>query len=204
MDYIPFNQNEFNRWIQDRGDMALRLTYPLKKNSIVIDAGGYKGEWANNISIKYQCFIYILEPLKSFHDGIVYKFQENNKIIPFNIALSNKTEESKISIEDDSSSIFSKGDKFEIIQCVDIKEFFIANKINEVDLIKINIEGSEYDLIERIIELGLHKKIKNFQIQFHRFVEKCDIRRKGIQDALSETHQCTWNYDWIWENWQIK
>jgi FkbM family methyltransferase len=204
MDYVSFNQNEFNRWIQDRGDMTLRLTYPLNESSVVIDAGGYKGDWAENIFIGYECFVYVLEPLKSFHDSIAYKFQGNNKIVPLNIALSNKNEEAKISTAGDSSSMFAGGDKVETIKCIDVKDFFITNKIDEVDLMKINIEGSEYDLLERIIELDLHKKIKNFQIQFHRFIENCDVRRKAIQEALSETHNCTWNYDWIWENWQIK
>ena len=205
IDYVPFNEGEFVRWLNDRGDMTLRLTYPLmNKNSIVIDAGGYKGDWAENIYVGYECNIFVLEPMKAYHDLIVARFNYTNRIIPVNIALSNKTEQAEISIEGDSSSIFNQEGVKEIIQCVDVKDFFEEYKLNEVDLMKINIEGSEYDLLERIIELDLHKKIKNFQIQFHRFIEHCDVRRKKIQEALSETHNCTWNYDWIWENWTIK
>lgn len=205
MDYVPFDQQEFNRRINDRGDMTLRLTYPsMDKNSIVIDTGGYRGDWTENIYMGYECNIFVLEPMKAYHDLIVARFNYTNRIIPVNIALSNKTEQAEISIEGDSSSIFNQEGVKEIIQCVDVKDFFEEYKLNEVDLMKINIEGSEYDLLERIIELDLHKKIKNFQIQFHRFIEHCDVRRKKIQEALSETHDCTWNYDWIWENWTMK
>jgi FkbM family methyltransferase len=205
MNYIPFNFAEFNRWVSDNGDNTLRLSYPLNKSSIVVDAGGYMGNWTNDISRKYDCFVYVLEPLKMYHNHIIDKFKNNNKIIPLNIALSNKTEETTMSIEQDGSSIFADVEgKMESIQCIDIKDFFTSNNIEYIDLIKINIEGSEYDLLERIIELNLHKKIKNLQIQFHVFIENCDLRRQAIRNALSETHECTWNYEFIWENWKIK
>jgi FkbM family methyltransferase len=205
MNYIPFNFAEFNRWVSDNGDNTLRLSYPLNRSSIVVDAGGYMGNWTNDISRKYDCFVYVLEPLKMYHNHIIDKFKNNNKIIPLNIALSNKTEETTMSIEQDGSSIFANVEgKMESIQCIDIKDFFTSNNIECIDLIKINIEGSEYDLLERIIELNLHKKIKNLQIQFHVFIENCDLRRQAIRNALSETHECTWNYEFIWENWKIK
>ena len=204
MDYVVFNEQEYVRWLNDRGDMTLRLTYPLTNNSVVVDVGGYKGDWTESMLIGYECNIFILEPIKANHDDIVKRFENNTKIIPINIALSNKTQESEICIGGDSSSIFIAGGNREIIQCMDVKDFFEEYELNEVDLFKINIEGSEYGLLERIIELDLHKKIKNLQIQFHRFIEHCDVRRKKIQEALSETHNCTYNYEWIWENWTIK
>lgn len=208
MDYVPFNQEEYHRWVNDRGDATLRLTYPsLNSNSVIIDAGGYTGGWSESMFIGYECNIYILEPLKSYYDGIVGKFKNftnSSKVTPVNAALTNKTELTEISVGGDSSSIFGEGSNKETIQCLDVKDFFQKYNIESVSLFKINIEGSEYDLLERIIELGLHNSIENFQIQFHRFVEHCDTRRKKIQDTLSETHRCTWSYDWIWENWEIK
>ena len=208
MDYVPFNQEEYHRWVNDRGDATLRLTYPtLTSNSVIIDAGGYTGNWSESMFIGYECNIYVLEPLKSYYNGIVAKFKafaENHKVVVVNAALTAKTELAQIAVGGDSSSIYGVSENKETIQCIDVVDFFQKYKIESVSLIKINIEGSEYDLLERIIELGLHKKIDNFQIQFHRFVEHCDTRRKKIQDSLSKTHRCTWNYDWIWENWEIK
>lgn len=204
MDYVPFNQDEFYRWIADNGDATLRLDYPLNSTSVVVDAGGYKGEWTSKIKKQYNCSIHILEPLKSFHEQIVNLFKEDERIVPHCLALSNKSENTEISIGNDSSSVFIKGDRMEQIQSIDVKEFFETNQLEVVDLMKINIEGGEYDLMERLIELGLHKQIHIFQIQYHRFIEHCDVRRKKIQEVLSESHTCTWNYDWIWENWQIK
>lgn len=208
MDYVPFNEDVYNKWVSDGGDLTLRLTYPLlNEQSVVIDAGGYRGDWTDKIFTKYKCNIFILEPMKDYYSSIAFRFDSlsgDAKIIPINVALLDKTQKLEMCTGGDSSSIFIEGGLREVVQCVDVKDFFEQHNLSGVDLIKINIEGSEYALLERIIKLGLHKKIKNFQIQFHRFIENCDSRRKNIQKALSETHVCTWNYDWIWENWEIK
>lgn len=204
MDYVPFNQKEYDRWVGDAGDLTHRLNYELDKNSIVVDLGGYKGYWTENINKKFGCKIYILEPLKVFYGDLIEKFKEYNNIVPINVALLNKNENTEMSIKGDMSSLFDPGENNEIVECLDVKDFFQKYEIDKIDVLKINIEGSEYDLLDRIIELNLHPNIKNMQIQFHRFIENCDSRRISIQNRLSDTHKCTWNYDWIWENWQLK
>ena len=40
----------------------------------------------------------------------------------------------------------------------------------KIDLLKINIEGGEYEVLENLIENDLIKNIDNIQIQFHDFV----------------------------------
>ena len=145
-------------------------------------------------------YIYYEQSLKR----IDYIFKEFDNIIPINVALLNKTEEVEMSIKGDMSSLFDPGEINEVVKCLDIKEFIDTYKIDKIDVLKINIEGSEYDLLERIIELNLHTNIKNLQIQFHRIIENCDSKRTKIQNALLQTHKCTWNYNFVWENWQIK
>ena len=54
IDYVPFNNAEFHRWINDSGDQTLRLTYDLSPGSVVVDAGGYVGQWAEDIHKKYD------------------------------------------------------------------------------------------------------------------------------------------------------
>jgi len=73
-----------------------------------------------------------------------------------------------------------------------------------VDLLKINIEGGEYELLESIVEDEyLISRIKNIQVQYHTFVKNHVERRSFINSNLEKTHTRTWNYDWVWENWKI-
>lgn len=205
MDYVPFNQGEFSRWIQDNGDNTVRLDYPLGPTSVVVDAGGYLGQWAYNINTRYDAIVFVLEPLEDLHLRIQDRFAYNPKVIPLNYAIANKTGEVLISDNTDSSSLYdSTAEATQMILCKDVKEFIEENNVNVIDLMKINIEGAEYDLLERIIELGLLSKIKNIQIQFHRFIPDCEERRNKILEELSKTHERTWNYEWIWENWKLK
>ena len=67
--------NEVAKFLAEKGDYTLRLNYNLDKDSIVIDAGGYKGWFAENIYNKYKCNVYVFEPVKEYYDLIVNKFK---------------------------------------------------------------------------------------------------------------------------------
>jgi FkbM family methyltransferase len=202
--YVPFDQQEFNRWIIDNGDNTLRLDYELKKDSVVIDAGAYLGDFAYNINHKYNSIVFALEPVEDFYLSMENRFSQNAKVIPLNYALTDKTAQFDISLDGDASSFTFENLKSIKVLGKDFKEFIEENNIDIIDLIKINIEGAEFDLLDRIIELNLLNKIKNLQIQFHRHIPDCINRRNKIIDSLSKTHACSWNYEWIWESWKLK
>ena len=77
------------------------------------------------------------------------------------------------------------------------------HNIKKIDLITINIEGSEYDLLEHLIETGFVKNIGNIQIQFHNFVPNATERMHSIQNNLAKTHKLTYQSEFVWENWQL-
>ena len=41
----------------------LRYKYPLTKDSVVLDVGGYKGTFAAEIVRRYGCHVYVFEPV---------------------------------------------------------------------------------------------------------------------------------------------
>ena len=67
---------------------------------------------------------------------------------------------------------------------------------------KINIEGGEYSLLEDLISNRLVANIKDIQVQFHTFAPNALERMKNIQMELSKTHHLTYNYPFVWENWE--
>jgi hypothetical protein len=73
-----------------------------------------------------------------------------------------------------------------------------------VDLMKINIEGGEYELLEHLIARGLTKRIRNIQVQFHEDVMAGAAgRMERIQSRLAETHHLTYQERFVWENWEL-
>jgi FkbM family methyltransferase len=197
--------NRVQPWFAAKGDQTLRLDYDLNSDSIVFDVGGYKGEFAAEIVCKYNANIYIFEPIREFFLIIKNKFSNNEKVKPFNFGLAGKDQELEISLSDNSSSVYLNGENKETIQLKSIVDFIKTNKIKQIDLIKINIEGGEYELLESLIDNGCMSIFKNIQIQFHDFLfENAKERMNKIQENLSKTHELTYQYEFVWENWKRK
>lgn len=204
----PNDQIQFDRcqpWFKVNGDQTLRLNYDLNENSIVFDLGGYKGEFTSDIYNRYGSTIYVFEPILEFYNIIKSKFLNSTKIQAFHFGLGAKNETLKISLTDNSSSIFIESDQFELIQIKSIIDFIKQEDITKVDLIKINIEGGEYEVLESLLENNLITIFSNIQVQFHDFIiENAQERMNKIQMELAKTHELTYQYEFVWENWKLK
>jgi hypothetical protein len=73
--------------------------------------------------------------------------------------------------------------------------------IREVDLLKVNIEGGEYDLFDRLIETDWLRSVRLVSVQFHEWHPKAYRRRRAIRRALARSHTEVWCYSWVWEYW---
>ena len=90
-----------------------------------------------------------------------------------NYGLADKDGELSLSNQSDGSSFINPNHaKTDTIKCV-IRDFSCVFKddITSIDLMKINIEGGEFSLLEHIIACGNQASVRQYQIQFHNFVE---------------------------------
>lgn len=190
-------------WNSMDGDNTHRINYDLNEKSIVFDVGSYKGEFAEKIYQKYGSKLYCFEPIKTFCRIIESR---NRDFQVYNFGLGGSTRSQEIYMMDNATSIFNyeKTEEYRTIKIRDIDEVITDLGIDQIDLMKINIEGAEYELLNRIIEKDIVSKISNIQIQFHLFVDNAIGEREKIQEKLQKTHKITYNYDFIWENWEIK
>ena len=194
---------EVSRWFADGGDATFRLNYNLNSDSTVLDIGGFQGGFASDIYSMYKPTIHVFEPIKKHADFISNRFKLNDSINIHNVALGNRNSHETIIVSAESSSLFidSTGKQMENIEILAFNEY--VDDIEHVGLAKINIEGSEFDLLESISDKNLIK-LENLQIQFHTFVDNCITRRDAIRARLQKTHVCTYCYDFVWENWELK
>jgi len=191
-------------WLKN-GSEELRYRYNLNQDSIVFDLGGYKGQWSSDIFSMYVCNIYIFEPVKKYYENIKQRFFLNQRVRVFQFGLASKNTEEYIGMSNDGTSTFNKkSSEQELIQLKMASEFIKDNNIQRIDLLKINIEGGEYDLLEHLIESGVIKIVKNIQVQFHDFVPQAIERMHKIRDRLKNTHRTTYQVDFVWENWERK
>lgn len=194
------------KWFKDKGDETLRFDYPdLNESSIVFDVGGYVGDFAHEINEKYGCKVYLFEPHPIFYKTCVERFKNNENVIPLNYGLSDTEGEFFLANSVDGSS-FSNPNLTNVkgINCK-VKEFISVMDdidVKEIDLLKLNIEGIEYTLLNHLAENNSLNLIREYQIQFHNFIEDSSSMRESIVESLSKTHTRTWCYYFVWENWK--
>ena len=196
---------EAKRWFRDRGDSTLRLNYPLTTESVVADLGGYKGVWAQQIYNKYNCNIHIFEPHPQFYAECRQRFQSTDKVTVHDYGLSDSDGKFFISDDGDASSFSHTNHRGQGIECKlrIAHEAFSDIGLSHIDLLKINIEGGEFQVLPILIENDWMKRIRFLQIQFHT-VGDYKSERDFIREQLSITHAEQWCYEFVWEGWEQK
>ena len=208
--FLPVSEINKEKWNADiNNEKKLRYDYDLNDHSTVIDVGGYEGDFASEIYSRYRCTVFVFEPVSKYVTYLSQRFKNNNSIKIIPRGLGAKNESLTINVMDEASSYnraasIHKKSTEEIISILDALEFIKENNINKVDLIKINIEGAEYDLLDRLIELKYIPACVNLQIQFHDFYPNFQSRYSKIKSELEKTHKLTYSYPFVWENWQLK
>ena len=202
---LPLRQRLMVRlWWADGGDEAFRFNYELDENSVVLDLGGYDGQWAGELFSRYGCRIFVFEPVAAFAEKIRAKFEKNDKIEVLQYGLGASTRKETLHINANASSIYGNSGDVEEIRIIDARDWLKERKMQRIHLAKLNIEGGEYELLERLIDAGLIGLIENIQVQFHDVAADSRLRMRRIQSRLQATHQPTYQYEFVWENWARK
>ena len=205
--FFPTDRDRaIRRWRADKGDATLRLSYPLDQDSIVYDLGGYEGEWAADVFKRYGSRIEIFEPVPDFAAKIGLRFQNQSRLRVHALGLAGHSGTEELALDADESSLFrsTHGSPRVKIELIDVADWFAREKVSRIDLMKINIEGGEYELLERMLETGLTARVDHFQIQFHNLAENSRVRMDRILAGLASTHESTYSYPFVWEGLRLR
>lgn len=188
----------------DAGDERLRYEFELDSSSVVLDVGGYRGQWASDIFARYGCRVVICEPVSIFSEKIKTRFKKNPKIEVHQVALGRSARTELISVcEDGSSTLRNNGSK-ETIRFVEAKDFLGSSLGASIDLVKINIEGGEYELMPVLIDTGWIRRIRYVLVQFHEISPTSESEMEAIWEKMKETHRLLYRYKYVWECWERK
>ena len=198
---------QVKRWERDRGDATLRMDYPLSPESVVVDLGGYMGDFAQAMWSRFACKVLVYEPVPAFHAQCCRRFEGNPAIRVFMYGLGAQDGEFDISDAADASSFVRSSPAAAGVIKAHIRPVVEAWReagVESVDLLKINIEGGEYDVLPAVLNSEFAARVKNIQVQFHDFVEGAHEKREAIRQLLTKTHEEQWCYEFVWESWTLK
>lgn len=203
--FFPTIQDrELRRWYRDDGDRNHRFAYALNPESVVIDLGGYDGQWTSDLFSRSPCSVYVFEAIPEFAQRIARRFVANPRIKVFPYAIGSNPRSDYMSVDGVGSSLFRRTDQRVAVRVEDAGNLFALCNISHCNLLKVNIEGGEYEVLPRLIETGLIRAIDNLQIQFHNLRFDSLAQMNTIQADIAKTHELTWQYTWVWENWKRK
>lgn len=140
----------------------------LSENSVVVDLGASQGAFSKQLKRKVNCFLHQIEANPELYNKLTIL----DKTISYNLAISNSNSEVTFYISDHPSSSSLRSDKktnFSSkinIQCRSLKTFVEENKIQNIDLLKIDVEGAEIDILMSIDKM-LMDKISQISVEFH-------------------------------------
>lgn len=199
--YRREHRRHVKQWWADGGDERFRYDYRLSPSSYVLDLGGYEGQWASDIFDRYGSRIAVFEPVASYAADIRERFADNDVIDVFQFGLGASSRTETIFLRGAGSSTYGKKAAAEQMHLVDVREWFDDHDVSQVDLMKINIEGGEFELLERMLECDLVARVVDLQIQFHNISFESFDRMETIKSGLAKTHAPTYQYKFVWENW---
>lgn len=188
------------------GGNELLYEVPVSTGSLVIDAGGYEGEWSTTMIARYGCRSEIFEPVPSYADHCKRLFGKNTLVHVHAAALGGSLRVTKFSIAANGTSEFrtTEGTDSVEAQVVDVSQVFNQLGDESVACLKLNIEGGEYEVLERLLETNQIIRCKSLLIQFHYQPEDWERRRKAIEARLQRTHVQEWCYPMVWEKWVLR
>lgn len=173
-----------------------------------MEVGSFDGLWARDVHQRYGSRILIFEPVESFcrkMRGSIPTVGGGGgravEILPY--GLSDHDHEDFFYLQGQGTSFNRRlADAQQVkVQLRDGVKVLDELNITNVDLVKINIEGGEYDLLEHYIEYERLSVFKNLLIQFHR-IQGAEERLTTLRERMAETHELSWRYEGVFESWR--
>ncbi len=180
----------------------------LEEGATILDVGAFVGDWAEAILQRHpSSTVYAFEPNPGSFRQLEGKTDQFPGLKPMPYGLGDEDLQPRLSLKGLGSSMYSHHSDDDETAYVDVSIRAIDSVWQElglgnVDLMKINIEGAEFPLLEKMIECDLLKRVDHYLIQFHEWHPQAYSRRRRIRKALSQTHRLVWDYHFVWEYWQ--
>lgn len=192
-----------NEWLADHGDETRRLDYPLPHEAVVFDAGAHHGKFAMAIRDLHHCRVFAFEPVPDFFHICAARVGWKGVRV-FNVGLAAACADRSIWVNADASSVVieQRGRPQVMAQFWTVGRAMRECKVERVDLLKLNVEGAEFEILESLLESGLVNVIGNLQVQFHFPVPDGESRYARLRSGLARTHEEQWSYGPLWQSWR--
>jgi FkbM family methyltransferase len=188
-------------------DPNLLVDADLAPDSVVVDAGAFVGEWVTEISDRHGCTVHAFEPAPGMFERLAAAVGDRPAVHLHQVGLGAGDAQARLALDGPGSSIYADGSGAMGSVTVEIRDVAAAFDdlgVERIDLLKLNIEGAEYDVLDRLDDAGWLPRIDQVLVQFHEWHPHSHRRRRTNRAALRRDHDEQWNYPWVWERWRLR
>lgn len=176
----------------------------VQKGDVVLDIGGYHGDWAERMTALYGATVHVFEPHPRFIAHMQTRFADRQDVHVHGYAIGAEAGQLDLSDDENASSALVTSGPTVTGDIRPVADVFKEHGLSQIAVVKMNIEGGEYDLLPALIDTGLINNIGRLTVQFHRYSDAQIGQRDAIRADLSKTHDCVWDFPFIWEEWVRK
>jgi FkbM family methyltransferase len=166
----------------------------------VLDIGANVGLWTKYILSRNARKVYCFEPNKKALSHLKYGLRNDNNATIIEKAVYKEDATLKFYINEENSLTSSVLPESGHSPSYDVDAISLENAINltgedKIDLVKIDIEGAEFDIIENLSQ-GIFDRIDSFLIEYHDFyftegMEKVNALEQQLERAGYTIHRST-------------
>ena len=186
------------------GGNALLEDLPVATDDVVVDAGGFEGDWTAAMLVRYGCRSEVFEPVPGFAAKCRTRFGRNSRVNVHEAALGGCDRTARFAIDSVASSEHRSGDSAAVDARVeDVCRVLdrLGERHRDVACLKLNIEGGEYEVLERIVDASASARCRSILVQFHPQPTGWEARLSRIVRELSASHALAWRHPMVWELW---
>lgn len=148
----------------------------INSESVVLDLGSNYGDFLKALA-PAGCTIHSFEPHPMFYGKILESYGKYDNITFHKKAAWNRNEVKKFyfknspTAENGGATLMSEKTNitnlslYKEVECIDISE--LIQSIGHIDVLKMDVEGAEYEILNRIYETGALKCIKSIYFEDH-------------------------------------
>jgi FkbM family methyltransferase len=175
----------------------------IDEDESVLVLGGYLGFSISKFRNLYNCHVVAVEPIPEFTEYLQETYNLDDKVQIFEFAVSESNGSLELGFEGESTGSRSNSTHSLTVPTRDIAEFL--GELHPLPkVVEMNIEGGEYVTLHRLIETNQIAKIQTLLVQFHKFGFEEEVQRSKIRFALNLTHECIFEFPWVWERWELR
>ncbi len=203
LESMGYRRSMFDFIASTVADPDILTTFDIDDTCTVVDAGAFDGTWSHQIATRYGASVHAFEPAPDALAELEKRLDGRPTTIhPFALGATNADAALVLGGLGSSVSTDTPADGSVPIEIRDVAAAFDDLGLSKIDLLKLNVEGSEFDIIDRLTETGWLARVRILLIQFHEWHPGAYGRRRSAQRSLQRTHHQTWDYPWIWETWE--